>query len=495
MIYGLRNVLPISLVALLGLSTSFLSLFVGYRLVLLFISLAFLLFVVAKISTHRVLFVTTSLMPIVYMPLEFTNGQYYSFTYVLLILSFVLAYKYRTYVAKSDAFEKVAIAISIYIFIRILIIGVFIEGNSFASSFSLLSSDLAKIISGVIFYRLSKSDQLKPDIIRGLFTAFLVLIGFQVYQTYVGVYRLIDIGYIAPQFNYNTALGDMRAFSTFLTPVAFGTYLAMIISFLMWSYAEKPMIRFFKWIFIGIGIIALIFTETRGAWIAFFLSTLIILMISRVISWTRLMIFSILFIPIITISVMLFPEVFVRYADRLSTITDLTYSSNSIRLQLWTGAMEAISRNWLIGYGQSDFALAVSSYIPQNLSTFTHPHETYLEFLFKYGIVGFLLYISLFIITVYKLLKTIRELPIDKRKLSIVASALGASLIFIFSSFTESFWGSYNLYITLFLIIGFGTQQNKKEGNCMPHMDKEYNVPLVRCTEDADQSVKVRWAD
>lgn len=75
------------------------------------------------------------------------------------------------------------------------------------------------------------------------------------------------------------------------------------------------------------------------------------------------------------------------------------YDYSSGRLQMWAGAWHAILRHPLLGYGEAQFGHVV----PQVQSAYMHPHDSILQLLFQWGLVGGGIVLGLVIVVARKL--------------------------------------------------------------------------------------------
>lgn len=431
---------------------------VTFKMLGLFLVLVAVGIVILNITSNRLVFITGCVLPVVYIPLALTGGIYMSFTYFVLFLSILIYLKYYQEMPKIGKLEGTLIILGVLIAIRLLLIGVLIEKFSFSSTFGVLAGDLAKIVSGIIFMRLAQIKRLRSDIFTGLIFAVVIMVCMHVYQMLIGLNNLLGQGYTTPYFNYNTASGKMRPFSTFLTPVTYGAYLASLCGFLFWYIPKQN--STLKWIVLLIGLFALIGTGTRSAWIAFALGMILVTLFQKSINWGKVIVIGSPLVGLLLLAILLRPELFDPFTGRLSTVTDLNFSSNATRLKLWGATLHAITDgNWLIGYGQKDFIEIISNYVPYNIAILAHPHQTFLEIFFRFGLIGLIPYIAIFIITFSKAVRGIKHSENPHAS----SAALAAVLIFVISSCFETLWGSFNVYSTLFLLMGFAFSPDDKK--------------------------------
>lgn len=425
--------------------------------VVLVITAVFLFF--KKISRNKIVFLTSMFLPVVYIPMELTGGMYVSFTYIIFALTIISFLKHRKELAKNDYLEKILISFSVIIFVRIFIVDILTLEYPFLSSINYLFSEMAKIISGIILIKISSNLNLRSDIYKGLLFGVIIMLLMNFYQISMGLQYLLKQGYAVPFFNYNTSDGSMRPFGTFLTPVTYGAYIAMLTGFLFWYVPKKY--KLFKWIIVILGVFAMLSTQTRSAWIGFSVAIAVVFLLQSKVKWHRV-IFSVFpIVGILFCVILINPSILDSFTGRLATVTDSNFDSNAIRIELWKATFHSLlDGNWLIGYGSSSFTEVISKYTSYEIASLAHPHQTFLEIFFRYGIIGLMVYLLIFVYVFNLAIKQIRS-GINLHSANAVLTAL---IVFVITSLFETLWGSYNVYISLFVIIGFlRTYETKEE--------------------------------
>jgi len=97
---------------------------------------------------------------------------------------------------------------------------------------------------------------------------------------------------------------------------------------------------------------------------------------------------------------------------------------------------------WLLGYGTVSFSRIIDNYLPPHVPRYGHPHNTYLQILYMYGVVGLTLYLGI-------IGGILSKAKFDK----VVYCGV---LVFVINSFFEQVWLNYNFIVLLFLIVGTG---------------------------------------
>src|SRR5690606_37042694 len=103
-------------------------------------------------------------------------------------------------------------------------------------------------------------------------------------------------------------------------------------------------------------------------------------------------------------AILIFGAVFVlmRFSTELTLLERLEATSSEDREEprtaIWMKTIELISQNWL-GYGANSYRQLMGSY----------PHNVFLETFLSFGVFGFAIMLSIALIFVYSLIKSIKE--------------------------------------------------------------------------------------
>lgn len=117
------------------------------------------------------------------------------------------------------------------------------------------------------------------------------------------------------------------------------------------------------------------------------------------------------------------------FGNRLSTVVDTKNSSTNIRLKYWKSSIDLIKERPIAGVGYGNWKLYAPLYTNTLLddNVFSkHPHNDFLEIAGESGIPNSLIFLSIFIVSLIFVLKTIRSAAPTERK--IIAVIILASL-------------------------------------------------------------------
>jgi len=125
-------------------------------------------------------------------------------------------------------------------------------------------------------------------------------------------------------------------------------------------------------------------------------------------------------------------------AERLESVTSKTASSNAARLKLWASGIDYIKKNPIMGAGYGNCKLAIVPYENHFMEGFefnAHLHNDFIETPMELGILGGLLFISLFVVVAIGVIQVWNSKADDQLKTIAVFS-----LIALAGYFTDAFF-------------------------------------------------------
>lgn len=262
----------------------------------------------------------------------------------------------------------------------------------------------------------------------------------------------------------------------------------IVLAIIIYSFNDKKYINFFISIVVYLIILlALIFSQTRGAWLSF-LGGLIFfyyfsaknkkIAIITIIS-VFLLIYNLKNIDIIEKN---------RYIKRWLSITDIQNDSPKIRILMWEGAVYSFKNNVIFGTGRDNSPKYILEYLEKEnkysevknksslkvIAQTGNTHNMYFSSLAEEGVLFFyLLWIWSFILI--KEIKFQKELKVQSLEYYIMNACIGLTVAFYITGLTENAWKNVwktNVYL-LGIAIYLTLKKVKRENN-----DKEKNIIL-----------------
>lgn len=162
----------------------------------------------------------------------------------------------------------------------------------------------------------------------------------------------------------------------------------------------------------------LYYTQTRGALLGFMggviIAAIYIVWKARGGEWRMLRKVSLWGLGGIAILVVLFFALrqtsFVQHSETLSRLSSISLSSNNARFQIWNMTYQGFKEKPLLGWGQENFNFVFNKYYQPGMYNqeqwFDRAHNQFLDWLIAGGLPAFLLYISLFGLAVWVIIRS-----------------------------------------------------------------------------------------
>lgn len=197
---------------------------------------------------------------------------------------------------------------------------------------------------------------------------------------------------------YQGLSGDSRASGFFGHPMTFAGYFCIYLPVLLVCFLEQRIYGQWRWLAGGsfvLGVVALLFNATRGAWLALTIVLLFILAYYLMKGNKLAMLCLALFIAAGAGLSQYQP-----FVQRLATITDTKYQSNTERLLIWQSAYTMFKDHPVLGVGLGQYK---DNYQKKYISPkakepyLSHAHNNFLQMLAENGIVGFVGFLTLLV--------------------------------------------------------------------------------------------------
>lgn len=270
----------------------------------------------------------------------------------------------------------------------------------------------------------------------------------------------------------------VRIFSTLGQPAWLAAYMAVLLPIAIALFMQKnPKLSTLKTICYLLFAIcfyaALIFTDTRGGFIAFWAANIFFWTTIALKKYLSLRQFIASFLTI-NISFLLLHFFFGSPINQLNGLTQKhifssqketqsnqlektanVTDSGDIRLIVWKGGIEAWKKNPIFGTGVETFAFAYYRYRPKehNLTSewdyaYNKAHNEYINYLTTTGLFGFFAYIAIVIVFLFHVIRNILKDNIGNNNLLIVGLTAGYITVLI-----SNFFGFSVVIINLFFFL------------------------------------------
>lgn len=262
----------------------------------------------------------------------------------------------------------------------------------------------------------------------GLLTAYM----FGAYVTALGT--IIVFRRDATMRRFSAAGADPNDFAMILA-------LGLPIAWYLGMTYRRPLMRWICRAYLPVGLLAIALTGSRGGMLTAMVAMLIVpLTMMRLSAGRRAAAISVLVVAGL-VAIAYVPE---RIVDRLAT-TGLEVEDLSLggRFKIWKAGIYAFGAKPIAGYGTSGFKTAVTPVLGGASQV---AHNSFLSVLVEQGLVGFALYMSMFVIVLMALL----ELPtIERRFTMVLLGTLCAAMLPLTWEDRKPVW------IVLAMLLGF----------------------------------------
>ncbi|WP_288337823.1 O-antigen ligase [uncultured Gordonia sp.] len=313
-----------------------------------------------------------------------------------------------------------------------------------------LVRELLVLAAGVVMFRIAQADEYKRAVAIGLRVALVLTCAFGIWQEYIGLRPLLELGY-TDGFFYATADGNYRPFGTFYSPTVYGAFVAML-GIAVIATTQRLIWRL---VWIALTTYVVLITETRSAILGLLLAAAVIYIRRFGVVPAHHIIWYVQGVLLLLIVYLMgwVPTSVTTVWDRLMGATEAGDTSRGTRWELWSAVTAAINDQhlWLIGFQDAAFAPIVTPYTGSSIASLGHAHSNYFQELFRYGYPGLLLFLVLLGTFVYTIT---RSRPFVPSGMS--AAGLGGLIVFAVDSFFNNSLSSFNVFVTLFLIVGLG---------------------------------------
>ena len=243
-----------------------------------------------------------------------------------------------------------------------------------------------------------------------------------------------------------------RVVSLFENPNMLAMFLVMIFPFLLALSvrARAKNEKFLIGMLIALFLTCIIFTWSRGAWLATILGLIVFAMLYTKKSF-RIFGAVLLILPILPI---LLPDSIV---NRFLSISNLNDSSIAYRIYTWKGTFRAIKDYFLcgIGFGDSAFQTVYPEYAYSGIEATPHSHSLVLQILLCMGIVGFIVFAVAMFLSFQKSFEYIKTENNVKESIYVIAVVVSIISALIIGAF-DYIWYNPRIFYLFWVIVAIG---------------------------------------
>jgi len=275
-----------------------------------------------------------------------------------------------------------------------------------------------------------------------MFSGFLVAV-YGVYQNYFGVGN--QTWQDSDMFSDITG----RVVSTLENPNVLAEYLILIIPFVIVSlFIERQIKTRMPYIIYTVfTVMCLVYTWSRGSWLGFIAASLILFIILN-----KKVIAAYFGIAILVpLSPLVLSETIVQ---RFTSIGNITDSSTSYRVSIWTASLNMIKNHLIegIGVGIESFKLVYPEFALAGIEGAPHSHSLYLQVCAESGVIGLIVLVFIIFFFMQYCFSAIKKANEKYVKLY-TAAGMCAVFGFLLNGFTDFVWYNYRVYLMFWLTV------------------------------------------
>jgi len=241
---------------------------------------------------------------------------------------------------------------------------------------------------------------------------------------------------------------SVRVYSTLENPNVLAEYLLLVIPFTgaLIINEKKLLSRLFFIGCLGVQLLTMVLTLSRGGWVGLILAVAIFLvMLDR--RFIILGIFGLIGLYFVL------PDTIM---NRLLSIGNLADSSSSYRLSIWLGTIAMLKTHWFSGIGPGTTAFnRVYPVYSYGAAAAQHSHNLFLQLICDAGIAGIVLFV-LMLFSFWRTMATSVKHAADRRLRIISIASIAAIAGFIAQGMTDYSFYNYRVTLMFWAVIGLG---------------------------------------
>lgn len=239
-----------------------------------------------------------------------------------------------------------------------------------------------------------------------------------------------------------------RATSFFDNPNVFGTYLILLLPFvfvfMLYSVGAKR--KFLSLFSVGVSIVALVWTWSRGAWLGAIVGTALFFLIFSY-KTLQVMLAGGLCLPIVGYFL---PQTVV---DRFMSIGNMGDSSTYYRVYTWRGVMRMLKEVWIsgVGVGQAAFEQVYPLFAYVGMEATPHAHNLLMHILGETGVAGALTLAVVIVLFAQSCISAIVKLSGVERMT--IAAGLCGVISTLVMGIADNIWYNYRVFFAFWCVM------------------------------------------
>ncbi|EKE07303.1 MAG: hypothetical protein ACD_18C00125G0007 [uncultured bacterium] len=316
------------------------------------------------------------------------------FSVIFFIIDYFVLFKKKLIQRDAGWSKEKLFSVSILFFLLYLLFNTFFVAQNFQVAWQMTRWWMLSFLFFIILTSgfLKIKSILWPVVLGSILPSVLGIWQFLMQQTFAS--KFFGLALHSPEVSGVSVIASdsigrwLRAYGTFGNPNMFGGYLVLVIifTFLLMKRVEVKKQKVFLMILLFVQTMALFFTFSRSAWIAWFLFAFFIsiycFIVNKKVAWP--IIFSLIFFAILSL---LF---FNLLQNRIEVKSRYEVRSISERVTGYREALEIWDNHKFLGVGSGNYTLASFDLDKRQVGTSYQPvHNIFLLFIVENGIIGF----------------------------------------------------------------------------------------------------------
>ena len=300
---------------------------------------------------------------------------------LILCVLYIFAIAYEKKNEFTASVKKIPLSFIFFIFaVLVAVVTSHDVGDSVRVLFFFVTSFL---LTFAVYGRIDSREML-DRFMRAVYFALIVMSVFGIVQRILGV-------------EANASLTDLelnknmpgRVFGTLDNPNNFAEYLTIFMPY-GFAYAmtrKESTQKLLYTLCMGLPLVSILLTYSRSGWIALAAAVLVYIALYNYRLFPAFIVGGVFASPFIPQSIY----------ERILTIGNLSDSSSSYRMDIWTGCFEMLKKYWFtgVGLGPGAFAQVFPDYAVGETTVVMHSHMQFMEMMVEGGIIMFVAYIAL----------------------------------------------------------------------------------------------------